>query len=150
LEKRLRESPGGAPYALGTSSPVTTISSWLDACARTERSAPRKIELAHTISGRSRRRRSPQKKSVFLIESAHHYKIVMNGKTNFSGFSDGTPFTFRANRSLPIAICSTNLLKFSPRLVWILVPGRCERVGRAPASGFRLDGRLSTASPQVG
>jgi hypothetical protein len=83
LEKRLRERPGGAPYALGTSSPVTTISSWLAVCARTERLAAGNIEHAHIISGRSRRPRSPEKKQVFLINTAHHYKIVMNGKTNF-------------------------------------------------------------------
>jgi len=81
LEKRLRESPGGAPYALGTSSPVTTISDSVVACAKAEWFEVRKIKPAQQIARIECA--IAEKKSVFFIEPRHDYKIVINGKTNF-------------------------------------------------------------------
>jgi hypothetical protein len=52
LEKRLRDIPGGAPYALGTSSAVTTTaSSVVVVCARIELWTAENSKPAHTISG---------------------------------------------------------------------------------------------------
>src|SRR5437667_12087045 len=41
------------------------------------------IEQTHAINGMSQPRPTPQRKDIFLIESADHYKIVMIGKRNF-------------------------------------------------------------------
>src|SRR5438094_9629965 len=84
LEKRLRESPGGAPYALGTSSAVTTIACSEATWARSG-SLRQKSEHVDAISGMSCRA-IRQRKSVVIIGClsipANHYKIVISAKAN--------------------------------------------------------------------
>jgi hypothetical protein len=41
------------------------------------------IKHTHATNGMSQPRPTPQRKDIFLIESADHYKIVMIGKRNF-------------------------------------------------------------------
>src|SRR5882724_9545489 len=79
---------GGAPYALGTSSPVTTTAdSVVVACARAECFAANNTRAADA-TGTINLRPTPEKKKVFLIEPGHDYKIVINGKTFFGYPSD--------------------------------------------------------------
>jgi len=63
------------------------------ACARTESFEAKNDRPAQQI-GRIDQRAAAEKKSVFLIERGHDYKIVINGKINFAFFAELSVFDY--------------------------------------------------------
>ena len=63
------------------------------ACARAESFEAKNNRPAQQI-GRIDQRAAAEKKSVFLIELGHDYKIVINGKTNFGLFAGLSVFDY--------------------------------------------------------